>query len=788
MGPLIDTVLYYHLCSTCLHDWWSVIQGRPRVWSLVVLLADIALVTRRPARVAYSLLALLTLWLLIERAEALAQFGLVDWGDWGAEQPVPPSCDCTRPPCQLDVGAAIPTFVGWLFVLYADFYLTRGFADGMRQQFEVVQSSVRVSERVTQMLAAYDTDEARRVVAEEGGTLPGALCASYERLLNNLDSYRVFLPDSLLYPERGTADASVLSPASVHPPVRSPPGEGEGEGVAEVAVCFTDIQSSTELWEASPQGMYDGLNLHNDVMRLAYAAHNGYEVKTIGDSFMVAFDTAVDALGFGLDAQLGLLRQQWPEELLAHRLCKRIVGPAGAAVWGGLRVRVGVQSGPTRVERNPVTKRADYFGHTVNTAARLESVLRFGGLIATSASVVEALSPHMLEALGSPVVHSTGPRQLKGVKDKFDVFALVPQSLAARLDSFRDEENPSLGVPLGSAGWPVEANSRSFSRSARRSAGALSLSQESSACTSSGGGALSSPPTLPQRSPQSPQQRRTSRSRIDLRLHQCSATCAAARVSLRNIEPVAERHPHFVAAAALAADRTQGVVDAVVSACVFVSWNTSRRCADHAASCRGFIGSSFRAPCHLGAASGGLLRGSLAAGRRSFATIVGGSVDFAAALAEEAERCGDTALAAGAVADDCVAAGIAFCAQLWESPGRTVVVHAVCPAEGDSKWLLQEAGGAARTSDALFVGTPAALFRRACAVAPDSTEAAELLEDMERAERQARHRDQESPVTDAIARLADRFRRGAVRTRLMPTQWDAGGSARSSPSHCEALS
>ena len=64
-------------------------------------------------------------------------------------------------------------------------------------------------------------------------------------------------------------------------------------------IMFTDIQASTMLWAALPQRMGKAIDLHHATIRKLIRAHNGYEVKTIGDAFMIAFTSASDALDLG---------------------------------------------------------------------------------------------------------------------------------------------------------------------------------------------------------------------------------------------------------------------------------------------------------------------------------------------------------------------------------------------------------------------------------------------------------------------------------------------------------
>ncbi len=63
-----------------------------------------------------------------------------------------------------------------------------------------------------------------------------------------------------------------------------------------VTLVFTDIQGSTALWEHFGDDFKALLDLHNALFRAAIAAAGGYEVKTEGDAFMVAFQDAGSAV------------------------------------------------------------------------------------------------------------------------------------------------------------------------------------------------------------------------------------------------------------------------------------------------------------------------------------------------------------------------------------------------------------------------------------------------------------------------------------------------------------
>lgn len=216
------------------------------------------------------------------------------------------------------------------------------------------------------------------------------------------------------------------------------------------AVVFTDIESSTRLWAAVPQEMGTALETHNSVIRQAIASYNGYEVKTIGDSFMVVFTNAVDAVGMALTVQTRLLECQWGSGVIDDFYRQKAAAeghPQGkdGPLWSGLRVRIGVHFGHGDVKYDDVSKGYDYFGTVVNTASRVESAAH-GGQIAITAPVRDALvaaAPAYVHPISNdPVVfRPLGRVELRGLPDPLELVQISSSPLARR--SF-----PLLRAPL----------------------------------------------------------------------------------------------------------------------------------------------------------------------------------------------------------------------------------------------------------------------------------------------------------------------------------------------------
>ena len=229
---------------------------------------------------------------------------------------------------------------------------------------------------------------------------------------------------------------------------RDAPKDGQS-----VTIVFTDIQSSTQLWARLPQQMAQCVVQHHSVIRRCVAKHRGYEVKTVGDSFMVAFVDACDAVRFALKIQDDLLGADWPkdidavyEEIWAEKeratatggiavdaplvAASSSPGSAYMSVWGGLRVRVGINTGPCDVVFDEVTKGFDYYGTTVNTAARVEAV-GHGGQVIASKATYDALCAAGYD-FSTTDVKDCGACPLRGLDTDTVLYQLLPASLKGR--------------------------------------------------------------------------------------------------------------------------------------------------------------------------------------------------------------------------------------------------------------------------------------------------------------------------------------------------------------------
>ena len=253
----------------------------------------------------------------------------------------------------------------------------------------------------------------------------------FRKMVEHLIEYRAYVPSAVL------EGASTEQRKIVRPPT------------GKVALVFTDIQGSTALWKMSAGDMNDAMEIHNEVIRDVCIEFEGYEVKTIGDSFMVSFPCPVAAVNFGLHVQTRFQKRKWPAGLNLPE--------------SGLVIRIGVNYGPTIAEQNPVTGRVDYRGSTVNLASRVEGKAK-GGTVCITSDTYAAVKSSMV-TLGGPAFCHFGIHEVKGLGDGHELILMVPEALKCRLndsesDCFRWARGPNSYAEPSQSSHQTQQNGR----------------------------------------------------------------------------------------------------------------------------------------------------------------------------------------------------------------------------------------------------------------------------------------------------------------------------------------
>jgi class 3 adenylate cyclase len=161
-----------------------------------------------------------------------------------------------------------------------------------------------------------------------------------------------------------------------------------------VTFLFTDVEGSTRRWEADADGMRKALAAHDNALRSAIEANEGFVFSTTGDGMVAAFPSPRSAVDAAIAAQRAL----------------------------ELPVRMGLATGEAEL------RDGDYFGTVLNRAARVMAA-GHGGQILLAESTAVLLSGVDLVDLG--------PRRLRDVSAPMGVFQVRAPGLRAEFPPLR---------------------------------------------------------------------------------------------------------------------------------------------------------------------------------------------------------------------------------------------------------------------------------------------------------------------------------------------------------------
>ncbi len=178
---------------------------------------------------------------------------------------------------------------------------------------------------------------------------------------------------------------------------------GDEVAIEHVSLMFTDLRDSTALYSRiGDASAYHMVRDHFSYLAGLVRLNHGAIVKTIGDAIMAAFAKPKDALAAALAVQ---------EQVQAFNQSME-----GEAVV----IKVGLHEGPCIAVN--LNDRMDYFGSTVNLAARLQGRSRGGDIVLSEAM---ANDPEVAEVLKSYSVEHLSA-DLKGFADPIGYYRIVP--------------------------------------------------------------------------------------------------------------------------------------------------------------------------------------------------------------------------------------------------------------------------------------------------------------------------------------------------------------------------
>jgi class 3 adenylate cyclase len=180
---------------------------------------------------------------------------------------------------------------------------------------------------------------------------------------------------------------------------------GDEVSIGRVTLLFSDLRGSTALYQKIGDATaYHLVRDHFAFLAQTIRDHQGAIVKTIGDAVMAAFARPED----GLAAAVAIQRQ------VAAFNRDHPVGDAKDAAGGdAIAIKLGLHQGPCIVVT--LNDRLDYFGSTVNLAARLQGQSK-GGDIVLSREIAEdpAVAPILQQLAAEGVPAQLDQAALKG--------------------------------------------------------------------------------------------------------------------------------------------------------------------------------------------------------------------------------------------------------------------------------------------------------------------------------------------------------------------------------------
>ena len=166
------------------------------------------------------------------------------------------------------------------------------------------------------------------------------------------------------------------------------------------AIMFTDVKDFSKKMGENEVAAMDVLKIHDDAMREVVARNNGVVVKSLGDSFMVDFSSAVNAVHCAIEAQ---------ELFHKHNIDK--------PEFEKIQIRIGIHLGDVMNIGN------DLYGDGVNIAARIEAITE-ANRICVSSEIYNQVKNKM------PVrAYSMGSIDLKNIAEPVEVYELLLDSI-----------------------------------------------------------------------------------------------------------------------------------------------------------------------------------------------------------------------------------------------------------------------------------------------------------------------------------------------------------------------
>ena len=605
--------------SIILMDFSSMETIAERRWPFFLLLSDLLVVTGCRVAIIKSVIVFVTLWLLLQMIESVWRVGVFDISGTSSSSDRREIACCQDPPCELSGISGARGFVIAIILLYTNHFVLHIITFSVMREHDSVKESVKLCHSLLSSLLRFDLEHAGKIISSAPKSDMKTVAS---RLVSTLRLYRPHVSEPLFeYTEGSRWEPAIC---------KEPPGSDLGS----VAIAVCQIAQSDALWKSAHKGMKYATRTYAEIVRECIDRYQGYESKSVGDSFLVSFPNVIDACNFSLGVQERLMEQEWPHSLTTLKWCRCVPD-----IWNGPRVKIGIHVGGVKATANGTTSRFDYSGEAVLKAARLSSVA-VPGSVAISEEVISVIRRRKpgddcdgmdFESINNPIVLSMGSVDLKGFPESY-VSLLIPQHMRGRKEPIKSQleklTSPHETDPSDDHVVEMQQRPRDSYDSIVENVARMSCFE----------GNLMSIDVLPPQFLKERLERIPSATSAHVIISMCSdITDPLRETPLSTMNELIGRVLHC-------AEQSEGIPLGVVSTTVSVVWNAIRRCNLHQQKAVRFnhlLYNTFRevipdtppVSIHVGIATGTVLSGIIGTSSQKYVSAAGSCVDLSGMLA-----------------------------------------------------------------------------------------------------------------------------------------------------------
>ena len=192
-----------------------------------------------------------------------------------------------------------------------------------------------------------------------------------------------------------------------------------GEQRKLAAIMFTDMVGYAALAQRDDKLALELLEEHRRLLRETFPRFNGTEIKTIGDAFLIEFNSALEAAQCAIEIQRTLAKRN--HDVTAERR---------------IELKIGIHIGDV------VHRGGDVYGDGVNIASRIEALAGAGGICVSMD--VERQIRNALEAR----FEKLAPTELKNISVAMDLFRIVlPWEQKSEVRGQKSEDRERAAAP-----------------------------------------------------------------------------------------------------------------------------------------------------------------------------------------------------------------------------------------------------------------------------------------------------------------------------------------------------